>query len=265
LLLLGSLGTVSASGALHVIWLLQKSSHFATVAAAAGLSVLSGALAYTLIEAPAPAPRDLPALIFPDSHDAKTMWVAGLVLAVGVIFGAWRWLQGCLRPRSELDPLDNADYTILDVLQKNGPLTNKELSRELRKLGQSLWPSACGKRARFLRDNGYIRGPIYIVDPKRVGVERLYFMDVTLSDKSLDRAKAFEEFVQGYPRVVEVYKRLGEIDYVMKVWLRDSSEVFKMAEDFNHQGFQFVTHEAAKTVKETTMIHLPYTGSDFGS
>ena len=60
--------------------------------------------------------------------------------------------------------LDATDRRILTVLQKNGRITNAELSEAV-----NLSPSACHRRVQRLEEDGFIAGYVALLDARRMG------------------------------------------------------------------------------------------------
>ena len=62
-------------------------------------------------------------------------------------------------------PLDRTDRKILDILQKEGRLSNQELAERV-----ALSPSPCLRRVKRLEDSGVIRQYVALVDSLKVGL-----------------------------------------------------------------------------------------------
>ena len=75
--------------------------------------------------------------------------------------------------------LDSTDRRILTVLQKNGRISNAELSERI-----NLSPSACHRRVQRLEQEGYIRGYVAMCDPKKVNMATTVFVEITLSGQA---------------------------------------------------------------------------------
>ena len=61
--------------------------------------------------------------------------------------------------------LGKTDRRILELLQKDGRMTNLELAERV-----ALSPSACLRRVRALEEAGVIRGYAALLDPAKVGL-----------------------------------------------------------------------------------------------
>jgi DNA-binding Lrp family transcriptional regulator len=107
--------------------------------------------------------------------------------------------------------LDAIDWKILAELQKNGRITNVELSR---RVGISAPP--CLRRMRALEEAGIIRGYRALLDEKRLGYDITVFAMVHLVSQAEADLAAFEERVRNWPLVRECWMLSGEVDFILK-------------------------------------------------
>jgi len=119
--------------------------------------------------------------------------------------------------------LDKIDFRILDILQKEGRLSNAELARRI-----SLSQPATHARLKRLEHSGVIRAYMAMLDREMLGFEMLCFVHVTLEKHQPDRVKNFHINVTDMPEVVECYHVTGEYDYLLKVVMRHRRDL----EDF---------------------------------
>lgn len=115
-----------------------------------------------------------------------------------------------------LDTLDRVDRKILNLLQEDSGMTNVELARRV-----GLAPATTLDRVRKLRQNGFIRGYVALVDPSKVNQGTIAFIAVTLNGHGADSVHAFRDRVQALPEVLECYHVSGESDYLLKVVAAD--------------------------------------------
>lgn len=108
--------------------------------------------------------------------------------------------------------LDKLDVSILEAIQKNGRLTNRELAKEV-----SLSPSPSWRRLRSLEDAGVIKHYAAVVDRQKVGLSIMGFAHVTLHDHSSEKVKRFDQAIMRAPQVLECHATSGEHDYMLKV------------------------------------------------
>ncbi|WP_370371404.1 Lrp/AsnC family transcriptional regulator [Henriciella pelagia] len=117
-------------------------------------------------------------------------------------------------------PLDATDKRILTVLQREARLSNVDLAKRV-----GLSPSPCLARVRALEEADVIGRYVALVNPETVGLGVNVFIRVTLErqvEKALER---FESRMHAYPEVMECYLMTGDSDYLIRILVRDNSEV----------------------------------------
>lgn len=115
-----------------------------------------------------------------------------------------------------IDALDALDVKILTALSDNGRMSITELSAMI---GLSKTP--CAARLKKLETDGYILGYRAILDPVKLGLDHIAFVEVKLSDT---RAKALEDFnneIGRLPEVEQCHMIAGGFDYLLKIRTRD--------------------------------------------
>jgi Lrp/AsnC family leucine-responsive transcriptional regulator len=105
-------------------------------------------------------------------------------------------------------PLDAIDRRILETLQKQGRLSNQELSERV-----GLSPSASHRRVQRLEEEGYIKGYVALLDPKKLGRTTTVFVEITLAGQADEVLDAFEKAVQRIPEVLECHLMSGSADF----------------------------------------------------
>jgi DNA-binding Lrp family transcriptional regulator len=120
--------------------------------------------------------------------------------------------------RMSIGKLDPIDRKILAELQRDGRMTNVELSR---RVGISAPP--CLRRVRALEEAGLIRGYHAKVDSRALSFEVSVFAMVGLSKQAEADLVAFEERCRGWPLVRECHMLNGEIDFLLKCVAPDLS------------------------------------------
>ena len=114
--------------------------------------------------------------------------------------------------------IDAIDQRILQALQANGRATYDELAQAV-----GLSASAVLRRVKRLEEAGVIAGYVALVDPGRVGLPLTAYISVRLAKTSASR-NPIDEFaaaVQTWPEVVECAALTGEMDYLLRVLVRD--------------------------------------------
>ena len=112
--------------------------------------------------------------------------------------------------------IDSADRRILRALQADGRLSNAELARRV-----GLSESACWTRTRRLFESGIVKSVHAIVDPAAVQQGTIALVGVVLDRSTPESFADFEAATRALPQVLECFLVAGEVDYFMKVRVRD--------------------------------------------
>ncbi|WP_395327010.1 Lrp/AsnC family transcriptional regulator [Novosphingobium sp. BL-8H] len=125
---------------------------------------------------------------------------------------------------------DAADRRILQVLQREGRISNAELAERV-----GLSASPCLRRVRRMEEAGIIQGYAARVDPAVEGWAIRALVIIRLSRQHEDEILMFEDAVRSWDEVAECHLVTGTPDYVLKVLARG-------LEDYE----QFVKHKIAR-------------------
>lgn len=112
--------------------------------------------------------------------------------------------------------LDQLDKKILQKLQTNSKITNKELSNSL-----NLSVTAIFERIKRLERNKVISGYVAILHPEKVDKSFRVFCQIKLIQHTKSNVMKFEAEVVKLPEVLECYHVSGEYDYILKVLVKD--------------------------------------------
>ena len=149
--------------------------------------------------------------------------------------------------------MDATDVKLLELLQHNAEMTIQELSAEVH-----LSTTPCWKRINQLKKLGYISKTVSLVDRKKIGLNVTTMVFVTLNTHDQEKIRIFDETIQQIPEVVECYRMSGEIDYLLKVVLRDIEgydSFYKRLID-KVQFVKVTSHFGIEEIKHTTEIPL---------
>ena len=122
-------------------------------------------------------------------------------------------MLGSLHGEISMPPdLDAIDMKILTLLQQDASLSTAELAE---RVGVSQSP--CWRRIQRLREEGYIKATVAIVDRQKLGYMMQIFAQVKMS-RLTDEARAeLVRQINNTPEIVECYTVFGEMDVMMKV------------------------------------------------
>jgi Lrp/AsnC family leucine-responsive transcriptional regulator len=118
-----------------------------------------------------------------------------------------------------MHPLDPTDVRILQLLQHDAKMNNKEIAD---KLGKSVTPIY--ERVRKLEEAGYIRGYVALLDKDMIGKHLTAFTTVQLKEHSATALRGFEKEVIKFVEVMECYHLTGRFDFLIKIAIRDMNE-----------------------------------------
>jgi Lrp/AsnC family leucine-responsive transcriptional regulator len=113
--------------------------------------------------------------------------------------------------------LDHYDKAILNALQENGRLTNQEIADKI-----GLSPSACLRRFKALEESGVIVGYRALLDAKKLGLDLMALIHISMDKHTQERFNQFEKAVRALPNVLECLLLTGQTaDYQLKVVVKD--------------------------------------------
>jgi Lrp/AsnC family leucine-responsive transcriptional regulator len=114
---------------------------------------------------------------------------------------------------SEIDRFDRA---ILRELAADGRMSVTDLAEKV-----GLSKSPCQVRLKRLQAQGFIRGFRAVIDPGRLGLDHVAFVEVRLKDTTEGALRAFNAAVQKVPEIEQCHMIAGAFDYLLKVRTRD--------------------------------------------
>lgn len=114
--------------------------------------------------------------------------------------------------QNEKSELDRYDRAILDVLGRDGRISITDLAKEI---GLSKSPTQA--RLRRLESDGVITGYRALLDPIRLGLDHVAFVEVKLSDTREKALRAFNNAVSEVPEIEQAHMIASHFDYLLKV------------------------------------------------
>jgi DNA-binding Lrp family transcriptional regulator len=122
--------------------------------------------------------------------------------------------------------LDRFDKLILDALQRDGRISNKQLAQQV-----NLSESACLRRVRALEESGMIERYVAMVSQSEAGMPGNVLVHIGLHREEQSELAAFEAAVQAIPEVMECYLMTGEFDYLLRVVVADMADFERIHKD----------------------------------
>jgi Transcriptional regulators len=108
--------------------------------------------------------------------------------------------------------MDKIDFRILKILEKDGRITNSDLSE---RVGLSKTP--CQLRVKSLIKSGIIKGFKAVLNNSKLDQNHIAFTEVKLNDTRDTALKSFNEAVQEIPEIEQCHMIAGKFDYLLKV------------------------------------------------
>ena len=128
---------------------------------------------------------------------------------------------------SKMSKIDAIDLKILRILQKDGRISNSELSDKI-----NLSPSACHRRVHSLEFDGVIKNYVAVVDFRKVNLSTTVFVEITLNGQADEVLDKFESGVKKIPAVLECHLMAGSADYLLKVVATDTDDFARIHRNF---------------------------------
>jgi Lrp/AsnC family transcriptional regulator, leucine-responsive regulatory protein len=112
--------------------------------------------------------------------------------------------------------LDRIDRKILQLLQRDGRLSNVDLAKAV-----GLSPTPCLERVRTLEREGFITAYVALADPAKLRANTVAFIQVLLSNTSTTNLKEFNREMQRLTEVESCHMVAGGFDYLLKIRCAD--------------------------------------------
>ena len=119
----------------------------------------------------------------------------------------------------EKTELDRFDLAIIRELAGDGRMAVTELAR---RIGLTKTPTQA--RLKRLEDLGVIAGYRAILNPIRMGLAHVAFVEVRLSDTREAALQAFNRAVRAVPEIEECHMMASSFDYLLKVRTGDIAD-----------------------------------------
>lgn len=108
--------------------------------------------------------------------------------------------------------MDETDRQILKILQNDATLTNKEIAYQLKKSIATIH-----ERIRKLKENGYIKKIVAILDRQKIHKSLIAFSHILLNEHTADTLNKFEAQVREFPEVMECFQMTGTFDFILRI------------------------------------------------
>jgi len=148
--------------------------------------------------------------------------------------------------------LDRRDWKILEILQRQGRISNVELAKKV-----NLTTTPCLERVKRLEREGYITGYSANLDSEKLGYGLVVFVQIRLAaDKGQNIYDWFSREIKSVTNVTECYMLAGEFDYLLKVEVGEMKQFQRfMAQTLNNLPGVSITQSQVvmEVVKQETL------------
>jgi Lrp/AsnC family leucine-responsive transcriptional regulator len=148
--------------------------------------------------------------------------------------------------------LSAKDKEILNILQNDADITNAELAKRI-----DLSPSAALGRVKNLKADDTIRGIYAKLSADELGYTTHVFVYIKLSSQTKETLSYLEGAVKMNPRVQDCFRMTGDYDYVLRLLLKNTSELeYFLTHELSRipQIASIRTEVAMKCIKQDTSI-----------
>jgi len=112
--------------------------------------------------------------------------------------------------------LSKTDIKILQLLQQDARITNQHLADEIGLSASPTW-----RKVRKLEEDEVIQGYRAVLNRKKIGLNVMVFVRVTIDSHSEAEARRFEQEVMALDNVVSCYSIGGDADFLLQVVAAD--------------------------------------------
>ena len=112
--------------------------------------------------------------------------------------------------------MDSIDFKILDLLQKDATLNAAQIADKV-----NLSKTPCWRRIQNLEKQGLIEKRVALLNREKLDRGMDVFVTIRTNQHNANWFKKFSSVVNAFPEVVEFYRMSGEVDYLLRVVVRD--------------------------------------------
>ncbi len=155
--------------------------------------------------------------------------------------------------QTKLDPFDRK---ILAIMQRDATKSTSEIADEI---GLSQTP--CWRRIQRLKEVGYIRAQVALLDRQKIGLNAQIFAQVKLSAVGRAHLAEFSDAIRQFPEVLECFVLMGSVDFLLRIVAQDigAYEHFFFEKLSRVPGVQEINSMVALSeIKSTTELPLMY-------
>ncbi|SEN91281.1 transcriptional regulator, AsnC family [Pseudorhodobacter antarcticus] len=147
--------------------------------------------------------------------------------------------------------LDDMDRKILAELQADAAQSLDEIARKTGSSKTPVW-----NRIKRMKDDGVITRQTVLLDAEALGLEACFFVLIRTSEHEADWQAKFLRALQMRPEVMEAHRLAGDIDYILKVRVKNARayDTFYQALISEVRIFNVTALLSMEEIKSTTMM-----------
>ncbi len=111
-----------------------------------------------------------------------------------------------------MSKFDNIDRKILDLVQRDGGLSQRDIAERVGLSQNALW-----RRLKRLEEGEVLQGARMRIDAAKLGLDLTVFVMVRTRNHSTEWAEGFRAHVARIPQVCEMHRIGGDWDYMLKI------------------------------------------------
>lgn len=149
--------------------------------------------------------------------------------------------------------IDEYDLRLLKLLQEDASLSIAEMADRV-----SLSQNACWRRLKNLEEAGFVLKKVALLNYKALGCRVTVYVTIRTNQHSEEWLEDFASGIQKIPEVVEFHRMSGDVDYLMKIRVRDIDDYDRIYKKMIKCAplADVSSSFAMERIKETTEIPL---------
>ena len=147
--------------------------------------------------------------------------------------------------------LDEMDRKILAELQADAAQSLDEIARKVGSSKTPVW-----NRIKRMKEDGVIKRQTVLLDAEALGLEACFFVLIRTSEHEADWQARFLRALQERPEVLEAHRLAGDIDYILKVRVKNARayDIFYQALISEVRIFNVTALLSMEEIKSTTVL-----------
>ncbi|OTG66367.1 Lrp/AsnC ligand binding domain-containing protein [Acinetobacter silvestris] len=156
---------------------------------------------------------------------------------------------------TQISTLDRIDIKILDILQKDGKISNVKLAEEV-----NLSATAALARVQKLSNDGYILGYEAKLNPELLNSNFVVFVEILLDKTTPNVLDSFSDAVVQYPEIMACHMISGGFDFLVKIRCANMEEFRRISGQILWQlpGVKETrSYPVMEVIKDSGRLNLP--------